>query len=148
MKEKKSGISTGISAEYFVAGELTRRGFNVSITLKNTPNIDILVTDKTNSKMFFIQVKAKHQLNKSGDKKWLLTSKDEVPKGDNFFYAFVNMNNKDLSPPDIYIVSSNIVSKEIKKGYKNFIKRGGNKNPIRQFHIKGDLYLNNYDVFK
>lgn len=34
---------TGIACEYYVAGELSRMGYNVSLTFGNTKSIDLLV---------------------------------------------------------------------------------------------------------
>jgi hypothetical protein len=45
-KQKLSSILTGVSGEYFVAAELSRRGFLCSVTLKNTKGIDILVANE------------------------------------------------------------------------------------------------------
>jgi hypothetical protein len=50
-------ITNGIAAEYFVAGKLSRRGFYSSVTLKNTPGIDIFAVNPTKEKIFCIQVK-------------------------------------------------------------------------------------------
>ena len=43
--DKLSAGLTGVSGEYFVAGELSRRGYVASITLRNTRGIDILVSN-------------------------------------------------------------------------------------------------------
>ncbi|MBO6218209.1 MAG: hypothetical protein J6N81_01350 [Treponema sp.] len=37
---------SGVAAEFFVAAELTKRGFYVSPTLKNTKAVDILIIDE------------------------------------------------------------------------------------------------------
>lgn len=45
---QRSRLSTGLSGvagEYFVAAELSRRGYIASITLRNTRGIDILASD-------------------------------------------------------------------------------------------------------
>ena len=46
MKKKMDmkGI-VGVSGEFFVAAELSQRGIVATMTLKNTPYIDILATD-------------------------------------------------------------------------------------------------------
>ena len=41
MKEKLSNGLTGIAGEYFVAAELSLRGFMASVTLRNNESIDI-----------------------------------------------------------------------------------------------------------
>ena len=50
----------GVSGEYFVAAELSRRGYIASITLRNTRGIDILAANKDASKSVGIQVKTNH----------------------------------------------------------------------------------------
>ena len=40
-KSPTSSILAGISGEYFVAGELSRRGWIASLTLRNTRGVDI-----------------------------------------------------------------------------------------------------------
>jgi hypothetical protein len=37
-------VLSGVSGEYFVAAELSRRGFIASLTLKNAQGIDILAS--------------------------------------------------------------------------------------------------------
>jgi hypothetical protein len=39
-------VLTGVAGEYFVAAELSRRGYIASISLRNTRGIDILVTNQ------------------------------------------------------------------------------------------------------
>ena len=42
---KPSSQLTGVAGEYFVAAELSRRDLIASITMRNSPGIDILATD-------------------------------------------------------------------------------------------------------
>ena len=55
--DKLSKGITGIAGEYFVAGELSRRGFMASITLRNNDSIDIHASNLVDNKIFAIQVK-------------------------------------------------------------------------------------------
>ena len=50
-------LLTGISGEYFVAGELSRKGYIALLTLKSTAGVDILVSNPENAKTINIQVK-------------------------------------------------------------------------------------------
>jgi hypothetical protein len=43
-------ILAGVAGEYFVAAELSRRGWIASISLRNTRGIDILVTNQEASR--------------------------------------------------------------------------------------------------
>ena len=48
---------SGVSGEYYVAAELSRRGYLAAITLRNSENIDILVSNIQGDKLFSIQAK-------------------------------------------------------------------------------------------
>ena len=50
-----TSLLAGVAGEYFVAAELSRRGFIASITLRNTRGIDIVVTNKDATKTVTIQ---------------------------------------------------------------------------------------------
>jgi len=54
---KLPGLQAGIAGEYFVAAELSRRGYVASITLRNTRGIDILASNKDATKSVGILVK-------------------------------------------------------------------------------------------
>jgi hypothetical protein len=59
---QRSRLSTtlsGIAGEYFVAAELSRRGYVASLTLQNTRGIDILASNGDATKSVGIQVKTK-----------------------------------------------------------------------------------------
>jgi len=43
MKKRRSGIPTGNAGEYFVMGELLRRGFDAQLADRNTKGYDLLV---------------------------------------------------------------------------------------------------------
>jgi hypothetical protein len=43
-KRRKSGIPTGNAGEYFVMGELLRRGFDAQLADRNTQGYDVLVS--------------------------------------------------------------------------------------------------------
>ena len=55
---RKNCISIGNSGEYFVAGELERRGFSVAVPMSNTPMFDLLAIQRDKlSNQVAIQVK-------------------------------------------------------------------------------------------
>src|SRR3989338_4666750 len=91
-------ILSGIAGEYFVAGELSRRGYIASITLRNTANIDILASN--GEKTANIQVKTKC-IERS--KVWDLGNKSLKYKKikNNTFYVLVEISsdseNKEVS---------------------------------------------------
>ena len=48
---------TGIAGEYLAASELSKQGHVVSLTLKNTKSIDLLVSNSTATRVIAVQVK-------------------------------------------------------------------------------------------
>jgi len=87
---------TGVAGEYFVAAELSRRGWIATLTLKNTPNIDVIATTPDGLRTINIQVKTRSIKNRAG---WILNKKFEtlVP-GENFYLAFVDLKGLDERP--------------------------------------------------
>ena len=59
-------ILAGVAGEYFVAAELSRRGWIASISLRNTRGIDILVTNQEASRSITIQCKTSQKKASSG----------------------------------------------------------------------------------
>ena len=145
--KKISSIQTGIAGEYFVAAELSRRGYLCSITLKNTKGIDILVSNESSSELVGIQVKT----NNSARKAWLLNKKAEDLNEKNLVYIFVNLKSLD-ELPDFYIVPSKIVAKYVKEDHTNWLKTPGKKgqkrkdNPMRMFRDEGDEYKGKWNI--
>lgn len=140
-----SGL-TGIAGEYLVAGELTRRGFVASITLRNTRGIDIVVTNRDASKSVGIQVKAS-----AGSRRgWILNKKGEDFYSKTLFYVFVNLNGND-ERPDYFIVPSKIVADYIKYGHAEWLNKPSKKgtphrdSTMRLFSDKEGKYLERWE---
>lgn len=55
---RKSGIPTGNAGEYFVMGELLRRGYDAQLADRNTKDYDILVGQSSDSALRKVQVKS------------------------------------------------------------------------------------------
>ena len=125
---------TGVSGEYFVAAELSRRGWVAVLTLKNTPNIDLIATTPNGERTINIQVKTRSVRNRQG---WILNKSIEsrVP-GDNFYVAFVDLKGPD-SMPDYYLIPKNLFADWIAKGHRDWLAATGRNgrahvdNPIR-----------------
>src|SRR2546425_6078390 len=49
--------SRGNASQFFIAGELCRRGYSAVVTLGNTPNVDILCSNQKGTRFAHIQVK-------------------------------------------------------------------------------------------
>jgi hypothetical protein len=141
-----SGL-TGIAGEYLVAGELSRRGYIASITLRNTRGIDIVATNKDASKSVGIQVKA----SAGSQRSWILNKKGEDFHSDTLFYVFVNLKAID-ERSDFFIVPSKVVADNIKHGHAKWLKTPSKKGEphidtaIRRFSDKEGNYLERWDL--
>ena len=101
----KKGI-VGVAGEFFVAAELSQKGIVATLTLKNTPSIDILATNLDTGCFANIQVKTMSVGNNSG---WRLGKKDEeISSIKNHFYVFVNLKGDDKIPEYIIIPQKKI----------------------------------------
>lgn len=154
--DTKKGV-IGISGEYFTAAELSQRGVVATLTLKNTPYIDILATNLESGKTANIQVKTMSIGNKAG---WHLGPKDTEPSNvKNHFYVLVDLQGPDKMPKYI-IIPKKELSDFIRKDYKNWIsgvKKDGSPrkdttmrifDPNRRDNCRkfSEKYLNNWDI--
>jgi hypothetical protein len=58
IKRRKSGIPTGNAGEYFVMGELLRRGYDAQLADRNTNGYDLMVGTSGASSLRKVQVKS------------------------------------------------------------------------------------------
>jgi len=145
METKK--ISTGIAGEYFVAGELSRRGFIASLTLKNTTGIDILASN--GEKSINIQVKTR-LADKTGG--WNLGSKplDYTSDHNSIFYVLVEASSDQKDKTiNYYIIPkkelNEIVEKEHLAWMSGTQKSGkARKSEMRFLWIKKHTELEKY----
>ena len=98
-------IFTGISAEHYVAAEISRRHAISTITAKNTPVYDVIASDVDGRKKAIIQVKAGLYDNK-GD--FLLGNNALPAYTKDAFHVFVLL--KDDANPEYWIVPSRVVA--------------------------------------
>lgn len=145
-KGQLTAVLSGVAGEYLCAGELSRRGYIASITLRNSRGVDILATNKDASRSVAIQVKTSYGSSTC----WVLGQKAEDYHADNLFYIFVNLNHGGV--PDYYIVPSKVVADTIREYYKVWLKtpgRNGQKhreNPMRTFKDDEKTYLDRWDL--
>ena len=144
----ETNVHTGNSGEYFVAGELERRGFTVAVPMSNVKDFDILAINRETYEQFAIQVKTTGYKQK----KWTLSKKNEDLKGSNIFYVFVSLN--ELDAPEYHIVPSKVVADTIKTSHQNWLNTPGKKGQkhkdttIRVFEDKEDIYHDRWDLLK
>src|ERR1019366_1306561 len=121
-QDKLSKGITGIAGEYFVAAELSRRGFMASVTLRNNDSIDIHASKNSGSEIFAIQVKK----NQYGGRSWPLNKKCELLKNPNLFYVFVSLKGL-TERPEYFIVPSDHIAESMKNGHEKWLATPGKK---------------------
>jgi hypothetical protein len=147
IKTKITRGLSGVAGEYFVAAELSRRGFIATLTLKNTRGVDILVSNADAKRSAGIQVKT----NQGSKKIWVLTSKSEEFHADNLFCVFFNLHGPSVMP-EFHVVPSKVVASTIKDGHQAWLRTPGKKgqkrndNNMRNFHDPKSEYLNRWDL--
>jgi hypothetical protein len=147
--EKLSKGLSGIAGEYFVAAELSRRGFMASVTLRNNDSIDIHASTPSGDKIFAIQVKTKQYAGRS----WPVGKKAESLRGDNLFYVFVSLRGS-LERPDYFIVPSEVVATRVKDGHARWLLTPGKNGRIhkdtdmRMFLDQDGDFLERWDLLR
>lgn len=136
---KPSQQNIGNTGEYFIASILSSHNFIATITLGRAESYDIIAVS-SKGKTVKIQVKTIW----AKTKRWLLLKKHEDKIADDFFYAFVRLN-EGKEPPEFWIIPSRIVAPFIKKQHKNWLKMAGRNgrphqdSPMRSFFITKDF---------
>ena len=146
---QRSRLSTtlcGVAGEYFVAAELSRRGYVASLTLRNTRGIDILASNADATKSVGIQVKA---IQGSG-KEWMLNQKIESEVATNLFYVFVRLN--DLGSPEYLVVPKKAAALYARNNHERWLATPGRKGQahndttMRKFADPDLKYLDRWDL--
>src|SRR4051812_39960664 len=118
-KAKLAATLCGISGEYFVAAELSRRGYVASLTLRNTRGIDVLASNANATKSVGIQVKTSQRLKAE----WLMNEKAETDRGDRLFYVFVCLPS--TGQPTFYVVPRNVVADYVTDNHQRWLATPG-----------------------
>ena len=140
-------ILVGVSGEYFVAAELSRRGYIASITLRNTRGIDILAANADASRSVGIQVKT----NRGKEKNWMLNEKAENAVSNTLFYVFVNLNGPDERPA-YHVVPSKVVADYVHESHRRWISTPGrdgtprNDTSMRNFKDVENKFLDRWEL--
>lgn len=146
-KTELTSLLSGVAGEYFVAAELSRRGYLASITLRNTKGVDILCSNADATKTVAIQVKT----NRRSNREWMLNQKAETFYADNHFYVFVNLHD-DKQQPDYFIVHSKIVANHVKETHATWLAAPGKDGrahidtTMRKFADLGEEYKDRWDL--
>ncbi len=115
-------VHRGNMSQFYVAAELSRRGYMAVITMGNCPNTDILCSNKDGTKFIHIQVKT----FRPGDTACSVGKKAERFYGDNFFWILSGIPEPDSEGTfQYYIVPSKEMAKNITASHKIYLNTPG-----------------------
>jgi len=144
----KQKITRGNASQFFIAGELCRRGYSAVVTLGNTPNTDILCSNLAGTKFVHIQVKT----FRHGIRTCSVGLKAEKFFGDNFLWVLGGIPLLDSEDDfEYYIIPSKIMSNNIKENHQiwlNTLGRNGRKhkdNSVRTVLLPLRIHKNGWD---
>ena len=141
-----STILAGVAGEYLVAGELSRRGWIASLTLRNTRGVDILVTSESLDRSVGVQVKT----SRGSKPEWILSKKAETIFDGSVFYAFVLL--MDGGAPQYHIVPSSVVAEQTSRSHREWLGSLGRRGrprkdtSMRKFSDSERSFLERWDL--
>ncbi len=145
----KEKSTRGNASQFFVAGELCRRGYAAVITLGNTPNTDILCSNLEGTRFIHIQVKT----FVPGNRTCSVGTKSEKSFGDGFFWVLAGIPQPDSkSSFEYYIISSSDMAENVQKQHQTWLERPGKRgqkhkeNDVRSIELPPKKCLNGWDL--
>lgn len=112
----------GNASQFFVAGELCRRGYAALVTIGNTPNTDILCSNRAGTKFVHIQVKT----FVPGRKTCSVGAKAEKDYGAKFFWVLAGIPEPGSgSPFEYFIVPSADMARNVGAFHKRWFETPG-----------------------
>jgi hypothetical protein len=119
----------GNASQFFVAGELCRRGYAALVTIGNTPNTDILCSNRAGTKFVHIQVKT----FVPGKKTCSVGAKAERDYGANFFWVLGGIPEPgSKSPFEYFIVPSADMARNVAAFHKRWLEAPGKSGQVHR----------------
>jgi hypothetical protein len=150
---KISSNAVSLAGEFAVLSQLVLRGYDANMTLGRTKNVDILVSNPQNGKMYKLEVKTNlRDVRKTRSKSkifgqyegaWIMSGKHEKIFEKNLFYCFVNIS-KGGNVFRFFIVPSKVVANYVQSQHAYWLKKTpkGKDTDMRLFRIgiRGEPY--------
>ena len=128
--------SVGLAGEFATLSQLALHGYDASMTLGNTKNIDILVFNPKTNKTRQVEVKTNLEKRKGPTDSelfgifvtsWQMHEKHERIKQPDLFYCFVHINTNPTDPLKkksvrYFIVPSAVVAKYVREEHRAWLE--------------------------
>ncbi len=145
----KDKSSRGNSSQFFVAGELCRRGHSAVVTLGNCPNTDILCSNVEGTRFVHIQVKT----FVPGKSTCSVGQKAEKDFGENFFWVLGGIPEPGQNAEFVYyIIPSKEMAKQVSKAHKLWLDTPGKDgrahrdSAVRTVHLPPRTSFSGWDI--
>jgi len=131
----------GNASQFFISGELCRRGYAAVVTLGNTPNVDILVSNKDGTRFAHVQVKTFAPEGK-GKITCSVGMKATKEFGPSFFWVLGGIPAPGSDKPFIYyVIPADVMAKNVNEDHELWLRTPGvngrphQESTIRTVHI-------------
>jgi hypothetical protein len=131
----------GNASQFFVAGELCRRGHAAVVTLGNTPNVDILCSNAAGTHFAHIQVKT----FEPGNRTCSVGLKAVKDFGRTFFWVLVGIPSPGSNRRfEYYVIPSFDMAKNVREAHEKWLATLGKNNRIHQDNKVRTVHLTHY----
>jgi hypothetical protein len=139
----------GNASQFFIAGELCRRGYSAVVTLGNTPNVDILCSNQQGTRFAHIQVKT----FVPGNRTCSVGMKAMKNVGPTFFWVLggIPLPRSDR-PFEYYVIPSAEMAKNVSAAHNLWLSTPGKEgqrhedNKVRTVHLPPYKSLSGWDI--
>jgi len=119
----------GNASQFYIAGELCRRGYAAVVTLGNTPNVDILCSNEAGTRFVHIQVKT----FEPGNHTCSVGLKATKDFGSNFFWILGGIPSPESQRPfEYYVIPSSEMAKHVRAAHELWLATPGKNNRPHQ----------------
>jgi hypothetical protein len=133
------------ASQFFVAGELCRRGYAAVVTMGNTPNTDVLCSNRAGTRFVHIQVKT---FVPGESRTCSVGVKAEKPYGPNFFWVLAGIPKPTSKHQDFvyYVIPAADMAKNVKALHQHWLDTPGRdgqphkQNTIRAVNVSDKPY--------
>jgi hypothetical protein len=109
-RKRKSGIPTGNAGEYFVMGELLKRGYDAQLADRNTKGYDVLVGKENDRELKKVQIKTVRS------QPWFVRPNDFAEDAIIRTTIYVLLGSVDSKKPIRYFIAKNLdLADDVKK---------------------------------
>ncbi len=142
--KQRDKSARGNASQFFVAGELCRRGYAAVVTLGNTPNTDILCSNQAGTRFVHIQVKT----FVPGGKTCSVGIKAEKHFGPKFFWVLAGIPHPPSRSFECFVIPSAVMARNVRKFHKRWLATPGKSgqphkdSKVRTVHLPPNVKWN------